>query len=96
MAKLLGESSGIEFCQEPSKFLLAEKVIRLRPIATVNAKIWKELPNFLLLSSDIANVTELVAPKPTPLWPKIRYMDPIPKREKLRLQGILWETGLTG
>ena len=29
IAKLLGESSGMDPCQEPSKFLLAEKVIKL-------------------------------------------------------------------
>jgi len=39
IAKLLGESSGMDPCQEPSKFLLAEKVIKLRPIAIVKAKI---------------------------------------------------------
>ena len=39
IAKLFGESSGIEFCQLPNKFLLAENVIKLNPIATVNAKI---------------------------------------------------------
>ena len=39
MAKLFGESSGIEVCQEPSRFWLAEKVIKLNPIATVKAKI---------------------------------------------------------
>ena len=64
IAKLLGESSGIEFCQDPRRFLLAEKVIKLNPIATVKAKIWKELPKRLLFSSENANFTGLEAPKP--------------------------------
>ena len=72
IAKLFGESSGMEPCQEPSKFLLAEKVIKLSPIAIVKAKIWKELPSFLLRSSDNAKLSELDAPKPVSLFPRRR------------------------
>ena len=83
MAKLLGESSGIEVCHDPRRFWLAENVISVKPIAIVKAKIWKELPNFLRLSSDKANNIGPEAPRPVLFFPSSKYMDPIPNAEKL-------------
>ena len=82
IAKLLGESSGIEVCQDPRRFLLAENVISVKPIAIVKANIWKELPNFLRLSSDRASNIGPEAPKPFLFFPSSKYMDPIPIAEK--------------
>ena len=51
-------------------------------MAIVKANIWKELPNFLRLSSDKANNTGPEAPRPVLFFPSSKYMDPIPSAEK--------------
>ena len=57
--KLLGESAGNVDSQVDIKSVLAEKAIRLSPIAMVKASTCRELVYFLLCNSDQARESEL-------------------------------------
>ena len=63
--KLFGESGGNVDSQVDIKSVLAEKAIRLSPIAMVKASTCREFVYFLLCSSDQARESGLLAPKPS-------------------------------
>ena len=63
--KLFGESGGRVDSQVDIKSVLAEKAIRLNPMAMVKARTCREFEYFLLCNSDQARLNGLLAPKPS-------------------------------
>ena len=74
--KLLGELVGSVDSQVDIKSVLAEKAIKLRPIAMVKASTCKEFEYFLLFNSDQAKDKGLLAPNPslTLFWKKLKII----------------------
>ena len=84
--KLFGEFGGRVDSQVDIKSVLAEKAIRLNPIAMVKARTCREFEYFLLCNSDQARLSGLLAPKPSLLlvWKKLK-ISPKPNAKTRRM-----------